>query len=85
MELSQQEIEKINLAVPILLIKSKDTFSKGDKGYHTFEVISAHRNSEYYKGSKLIVESTYVNELMIDGVVYDRMYLVNETTVKGTI
>jgi hypothetical protein len=85
MELQEQEIEKIKLQTPLLLIKSKESFSKGDKGYHTFEVVNTHMNSLYFKGSKVLVESNYVNELIIDGVMYDRLYLVNETTVKGSI
>jgi hypothetical protein len=85
MELQEQEIEKIELQTPLLLIKSKDSFSKGDKGYHTFEVVNTHTSSIYSKGSKVLVESNYVNELIIDGVMYDRLYLVNETTVKGSL
>jgi hypothetical protein len=86
MELQEQEIaSKIELQIPLLLIKSKESFSKGDKGYHTFEVVNTHMNSLCFKGSKVLVESNYVNELIIDGVMYDRLYLVNETTVKGSV
>ncbi len=84
------KLEKLELQHPLVLVKSKKTLNKSDKGYFSVEVINSaeitetSENNKYKVGETIFVDMNYLTEFILDGVPYENIYLLNETMAKGS-
>ena len=76
------ELKDIRISKPLLLVETDATIGKG---YFSAKVIKTAEDSDYETGSKIYTDANYFVPFSIDGKVFENIYQINETTIKGII
>jgi len=76
------ELKDIRISKPLLLVETDTTIGKG---YFSAKIIKTAEDSDYEIGSKIYTDSNYFVPFSIDGKIFENIYQINETTIKGII
>lgn len=79
---ARMEIEKIKIAKPLLLVETDKIIGKG---YFSAKIIKTAKDSEYEVGDTIYTDSNFFVPFAIDDKVFENIYQINETTIKGEI
>ena len=76
------DIEDIKISKPLLLVETDKTIGKG---YFSAKVIKTAEESNYKIGDTIYTDSNYFVPFAIDNKIFENIYQINETTIKGEI
>ena len=85
MELQKNErmdINTIKISKPLLLVETDKVIGKG---YFSAKVIKTAEESNYKIGDTIYTDSNYFVPFAIDNKIFENIYQINETTIKGEI
>lgn len=75
-------IENIKIKKPLLLVETDTIIGKG---YFSAKIIKTAEESEYKIGDTIYTDANYFVQFSIDGKIFENIYQINETTIKGEI
>ena len=75
-------IKDIKLSRQLLLVETDKVISKG---YFSAKVIKTAEESSYKIGDTIYTDSNYFVPFAIDNKIFENIYQINETTIKGEI
>ena len=75
-------IKDIKLSRQLLLVETDKVISKG---YFSAKVIKTAEESNYKIGDTIYTDSNYFVPFAIDNKIFENIYQINETTIKGEI
>ena len=76
------DIKDIKISKPLLLVETDTIISKG---YFSAKVIKTAEESNYKIGDTIYTDSNYFVPFAIDNNIFENIYQINETTIKGEI
>ena len=76
------ELKDIKISKPLLLVETDTIIGKG---YFSAKIIKTAEESEYKIGDTIYTDANYFVQFSIDGKIFENIYQINETTVKGEI
>ena len=76
------DIEDIKISKPLLLVETDSVIGKG---YFSAKVIKTAEESKYKIGDTIYTDSNYFVPFAIDNKIFENIYQINETTIKGEI
>ena len=76
------DIEDIKISKPLLLVETDSVISKG---YFSAKVIKTAEESDYKIGDIIYTDANPFVPFVLDGVTFENIYQINETTIKGEI
>ena len=76
------DIKDIKISKPLLLVETSTTIGKG---YFSAKIIKTAEESEYEIGDIIYTDANYFVQFSIDGKIFENIYQINETTIKGEI
>ena len=76
------DIKDIKISKPLLLVETDKTIGKG---YFSAKVIKTAEESSYKIGDIIYTDANPFVPFVLDGVTFENIYQINETTVKGEI
>ena len=76
------ELKDIKISKPLLLVETDATIGKG---YFSAKIIKTAEESEYEIGDTIYTDANYFVQFSIDGKIFENIYQINETTIKGEI
>ena len=81
------DIENIKIKKPLLLVETDKNIIKGSGNYHNYsaKIIKTAEDSNYKIGDIIYTDANPFVPFVLDGVTFENIYQINETTVKGEI
>lgn len=81
------DIEKIKIKKPLLLVETDKNIIKGSGNYHNYsaKVIKTAEDSNYKIGDIVYTDANPFVSFVLDGITFENIYQINETTIKGEI
>lgn len=81
------DIKDIKIKKPLLLVETDKNIVKGSGNYHNFsaKVIKIAEESAYKIGDIIYTDANPFVPFVLDGVTFENIYQINETTIKGEI
>lgn len=81
------DIKNIKIKKPLLLVETDKNIVKGSGNYHNFsaKVIKTAEDSNYKIGDIIYTDANPFVPFVLDGITFENIYQINETTVKGEI
>ena len=81
------DIKDIKIKKPLLLVETDKNIVKGSGNYHNFsaKVIKTAEDSNYKIGDIIYTDANPFVPFVLDGVTFENIYQINETTIKGEI
>ena len=76
------DLKNIKASKPLLLVETDKTIGKG---YFSAIVIKTAEESSYKIGDTIYTDSNYFVPFAIDNKIFENIYQINETTIKGEI
>ena len=76
------DIKDIKISKPLLLVETDSVIGKG---YFSAKVIKTAEESNYKIGDTIYTDSNYFVPFAIDNKIFENIYQINETTIKGEI
>ena len=76
------DIKDIKISKPLILVETDSVISKG---YFSAKVIKTAEESSYKIGDIIYTDSNYFVPFAIDNKIFENIYQINETTIKGEI
>ena len=81
------DIKNIKIKKPLLLVETDKNIIKGSGNYHNYsaKIIKTAEDSNYKIGDIIYTDANPFVPFVLDGVTFENIYQINETTVKGEI
>ena len=79
------DIENIKIKKPLLLVETDKNIVKGNYNNFSAKVIKTAKDSDYKEGDIIYTDANPFVPFVLDGVTFENIYQINETTVKGEI
>ena len=81
------ELKDIKIKKPLLLVETDKNIVKGSGNYHNYsaKVIKIAEESAYKIGDIIYTDANPFVPFVLDGVTFENIYQINETTIKGEI
>lgn len=79
------DIENVSLKKPLLLVEADHSITKGSRGLFSVRVFKIAKDSEYKKEDIIIIDPNMLVQFILDDEIYENIYLLNETVIKGDI
>ena len=76
------DLKNIKISKPLLLVETDSVIGKG---YFSAKVIKTAEESNYKIGDTIYTDSNYFVPFAIDNKIFENIYQINETTIKGEI
>ena len=76
------ELKDIKIKKPLILVETDKVIGKG---YFSAKVIKTAEDSEYKINDTIYTDSNFFVPFAIDDIVFENIYQINETTIKGEI
>ena len=79
------DIKNIKIKKPLLLVETDKNIVKGNYNNFSAKVIKTAEESSYKLGDTIYTDSNYFVPFAIDNNIFENIYQINETTIKGEI
>ena len=79
------DIKDIKIKKPLLLVETDKNIVKGNYNNFSAKIIKTAEDSEYKIGDTIYTDANYFVQFSIDGKIFENIYQINETTIKGEI
>ena len=79
------DIENIKIKKPLLLVETDKIIVKGNYNNFSAKIIKTAENSDYKIGDIIYTDANPFVPFVLDGITFENIYQINETTVKGEI
>ena len=79
------DIKNIKIKKPLLLVETDKNIVKGNYNNFSAKIIKTAEDSNYKIGDTIYTDANPFVPFVLDGVTFENIYQINETTIKGEI
>ena len=79
------DIKNIKIRKPLILVETDKLIVKGTSNNFSAKVVKTAEESNYKIGDTIYTDSNYFVPFAIDNKIFENIYQINETTIKGEI
>lgn len=79
------DIKNIKIRKPLILVETDKLIVKGTSNNFSAKIIKTAEDSDYKIGDIIYTDANPFVPFVLDGVTFENIYQINETTVKGEI